>query len=311
MRKLWLAFLLASIFVLTAAFQQTEIRVEVEAVNLFVTVTDKDGHFITDLDRDRFEVYEDGKLQVITNFLRESNVPLRLGLLIDTSASVRLKLDFEKRAAINFIRSVMRRNDRMLLVEFDEGVSLRHDFTGKPTAIIKEIERLRAGGGTAIWDAIYLTSTEKMIERDARKSIIIVSDGRDLNSRRSVKEAIEMTQASEVTVYAIGTSRFGATQERKGEKTLENLASETGGRAFFPYSAELLESAFDQINKELRSQYSLTYTPKNKRTDGNFRKIKVKIKDGKNYRLRHRKGYYAPEKSVKKKESDSKDSQNQ
>lgn len=288
--------LLIFLLFLVSGFQQTEIRIEVEAVNLFVTVTDKEGHFVTNLDRNRFEVYEDGKIQEITNFISESNLPLRLGLLIDTSASVRLKLDFEKQAAKNFIRSVMRRNDQMLLVEFDEGVSLRHDFTSRPTSIIQEIEKMKAGGGTALRDAIYLTCLEKMTDRNARKSIIAVSDGRDLNSERSLDEVLEMAQASEVAIYAIGTSRFGASQEKKGEKALEKIANETGGRAFFPYSAELLESAFDQINQELRSQYSITYTPQNKRADGKFRKIEVKIKEGKDLRLRHRKGYYAPEK---------------
>jgi len=294
MRTYWRALPLFGIFFLFSAHQQTEIRIEVEAVNVFVTVTDNNGRFVTDLTRDCFEVFEDGKRQEITHFSSESNLPLRLGLLIDTSSSVRLKLDFEKEAAIRFIRSIMRRKDRALLVEFDEGVTLLHDFTSRPTSIIQKIEALRAGGGTALRDAIYVVSTEKMTERDARKAIVVVSDGQDLNSRTSLNDVLEMAQASEVTIYAIGTSRFGADRDKKGEETLKLLTRETGGRAFFPYSAELLESSFDQINMELRSQYSVTYRPVNRVADGKFRKIKVRIKDGGDFQVRHRKGYYAP-----------------
>jgi VWFA-related protein len=279
---------------MVSAVQETQIKVEVEAVNVFVTVTDRDGRFITDLQKERFRIYEDGTLQEISNFSQETNLPLRIGLLIDTSSSVRLKLDFEKEAATRFIRSVMRKNDRALLVEFDEGVTLVHDFTGQPTSIIQSIKQLRAGGGTALWDAIFVVAREKMTERDARKTLIVVSDGRDLNSSRSLDDTIEMAQASEVTVFSIGTSKFGASQDKKGENKLKELSKETGGTAFFPYSPELLEESFDLINKELRSQYSLTYTPKNEARDGKFRKIEVKLADRKGMSLRYKRGYWAP-----------------
>jgi VWFA-related protein len=182
-----------------------------------------------------------------------------------------------------------------MLVEFDEGVSLLNDFTTRTSEIVAEIDRLRAGGGTALWDALYVVSGEKMTGRGARKAIVVLSDGEDLNSTRSFDDTLRMIQSSEVTVYPIGTSRFGASSSKKGEDNLVELADESGGTAFFPYSAELLESAFDQINAELRSQYSLTYSPRDKTRDGRFRKIEVRIENGDGLKLRYRRGYRLPD----------------
>jgi VWFA-related protein len=277
-----------------ASYQQPEIIVEVEAVNVLVTVTDRDGRFVTDLPRERFEVYEDSVKQTITNFARETDLPLKIGLLIDTSSSVRSKLDFEKQAAASFIRSVMRTEDEALLVEFDQGVSLLHDFTNRPSAIIGEIKKLRAGGGTALLDAIYAVANQKMIDLEARKTLVVVSDGRDLNSMRRLEETLGMSQRRGVSIYTLGTTRFGASIDHKGEKMLETLADGTGGKAFSPYSAETLNQAFEQIEAELRSRYSLTYVPENKVRDGKFRRIKIEIREGKKLKLRHRKGYFAP-----------------
>ncbi len=274
--------------------QQQPIRVEVEAVNVLVAVTDQNGRFVTDLPKDRFEVREDGKTQKITNFSHETNLPLRIGLLMDTSASVRTKLDFEVRAATNFLRSIMRPQDKTLLVEFDRAVSLISDFSSSPATISEELKKLRAGGGTAMLDAVFAVSRDKLTDPTTRNTIVLLSDGVDLDSQRSLREAVEMAQKSAVIVYAIGTNKFGASGDSGGEKRLSELAEKTGGRAFFPYSPELLEDAFRKIDEELRSQYSLTYTPTNKTRDGKFRKLKIKISDGKELRLRYRPGYYAP-----------------
>jgi Ca-activated chloride channel family protein len=271
------------------------IRVEVEAVNVFVTVTDSKGRFVTDLTRDRFVVYEDGVPQTIKNFSHELDRPLRIALLLDTSSSVKLKLGFEQDAAVNFLRGVMRYNDQALVAEFDRGVTIVNDFTGSPAVLSDQIRQMRAGGGTALWDALYLLARDKMTARNARKTIILLSDGEDLHSKYSWEEAREMLQASEVTVYAIGTTRFGASSSKEGEENLKRIAEETGGTAFFPYSAERLEEAFDLINTELRSQYTLTYEPKNKQPDGRFRRIEVRIIDGKGLKVRHRRGYMIPD----------------
>lgn len=277
----------------TQQSKQEPIRIEVEAVNVLVSVTDSRGRFITDLARERFLVFEDGKQQTITNFTHETELPLQIGLLIDTSASVRPKLEFEKTAATNFVRSVLRPQDQVLLVEFDSGVSLISDFTNRPSVITQQLRRLRAGGGTALLDAVYAVSRDKMTAPGVRKALVILSDGADLNSTRSLKESIEMAQTSGVTLYGIGTSRLGASVDHKGEQMLTDLAEGTGGQAFFPYGEASLTASFQQIDQELRSRYSLAYIPVNKARDGKFRKIRVKIEKGKKYSLRYRPGYYA------------------
>ena len=286
--------LVVAIFLLGSSFQDPQIRVEVEAVNLLVTVTGDKGRFVTKLVQQDFQSYEDGRLQEVTNFSQPTDLPLQIGLLIDTSSSVRLKLEFEKRAASDFLYSVMRDKDRALLVEFDTGVSLIHDFTRRPGSIVQSIKNLRAGGGTALIDAIYLVSRDKMFGGTDRKTVVILSDGRDLNSRHTLQEGIEMAHRAGVIVYAIGTTRFGTNLDDKGERTLEELTESTGGRAFFPYSTERLADAFDLINEELRTQYSLTFVPSNTKRDGKFREIKLKLPEHKNFNIRHRRGYFAP-----------------
>jgi Ca-activated chloride channel homolog len=285
------------IFIAFGGFQQSQapdIRVEVEAVNVLVTVMDKSNRFVTDLPRHRFRVYEDKVPQVIDNFRHETDLPLQMALLFDTSASVRLQLDFQKKAASTFLHAVMRPQDQALLVEFDTGVTLLHDFSDRPGPLAQQLKDLRAGGGTALLDALYRVADEKMAEGTGRKVAVVVSDGEDLASRRSFEEAIDMLHRAGVVVYAIGTSNFGASGSKKGEAILNKLAENTGGRAFFPYSPERLDDVFDAINEELRSQYSLTYVPSNRKHDGKFRKIRVQIEQSRGLTVRHRQGYYPP-----------------
>lgn len=274
--------------------QQEPIRVEVEAVNVLVAVHDKGtGKFITDLHLNDFRIIEDGVLQRIKNFSKQTDLPLTIALAIDTSASVKLKLEFEKEAATDFLYTVMRPSDKTLLLEFDTGVTLLHDFTANPNDIAREVKNLKAGGGTSLYDAIYLISEQKMLEERGRKTIVILSDGSDLTSRRTFEEALQMAHRSEVTIYAISTTRYGADIDHEGDNALKQLAESTGGRVFFPYSAKQLAAAFKEINDELRSQYNLAYEPSNKKKDGAFREIEVRIsRDDVN--VRHRKGYYAP-----------------
>ena len=298
MRKTAVILLSFVCLVFASGFQEeNRFRIAVDAVNILVTVLDQDGRFVTNLQREDFIVYEDGKVQEIEQFSQETDQPLRVGLLIDTSASVKMRLDFEKTAAINFMRSVMRYRDEAMLVEFDKGVTMLHDFTSRPTEIVREIEELRAGGGTALLDAIYQVSQEKMAEKRLRQTIVVLSDGDDLHSSRSLEEAVNMAQLAETSVYAIGTNKMGATTSKNGIKILNRLTEETGGRAFFPVSDLEMEDAFDKIEKELRSQYSITYTPRNKTRDGKFRELEVRVAKGRNrpqnLTIRHKKGYYA------------------
>ena len=276
------------------SFQQPRIRVEVEAVNVLITVTDRKGRFVTDLRRERFRVNENGVQQPISNFRHQTDLPLSLALLMDTSSSIKMQLDFEKKAATQFLYAVMEQQDQALLVEFDAGISLLHDFTNRPSSIAKKIKNLRSGGGTALLDAIYGVCREKLIEGSQRKVIVLVSDGLDRSSKYSLEESLQMVHKVGAIIYTVGTTRFVADVSSEGEKMLKRLAEDTGGKALFPYSTGQLSLAFEQINNELRSQYSLTYVPINKSRDGRFRKIRVRILQGKHLKIRHRKGYYAP-----------------
>ncbi|MDA2928618.1 VWA domain-containing protein [Acidobacteria bacterium AH-259-O06] len=298
-----LALLLAPSFLFTALVaqsnsderrQQPPFRVEVEAVNVLVAVHDKKTRkFVTDLSEEDFEIYEDGVLQEITNFAQETNLSLTIALCVDTSASVKLKLDFEKDAAIDFLYSVMRPIDRALLVEFDTGVTMLHDFTSNPNDLVRGIESLKAGGGTSLYDAIYVVAEQKMLGEAGRKIVVLLTDGADLTSQHTFEEMLRMAYQAEITVYAISTTRFGADIDHEGDNALRQLTESTGGRAFFAYSTKQLASAFEGIDQELRSQYNLAYVPANKARDGAFREIKVKVARG-NIRMRHRKGYFAP-----------------
>ncbi|MFB3068840.1 MAG: VWA domain-containing protein, partial [Acidobacteriota bacterium] len=166
-------------------------------------------------------------------------------------------------------------------------------FTSNPNDLVREINLLKAGGGTSLYDAVYLVAEQKMLNEPGRKTVIILSDGADLTSKHTFEEMLRMAYQAEITVYAISTTRFGADIDHEGDNALRQLTEVTGGSAFFPYSTDRLSSAFQEVDQELRSQYNLTYVPTNKERDGSFREIKVKVnRDG--VRLRHRKGYFAP-----------------
>lgn len=291
-----LALLLASPL---RAFQSAEalrdqniIRREVNRVNVVVTAVDKKGKFVTDLTQTDFKVFEDGKPQVITNFSKQTDLPLNIALVIDTSSSVTVKLPFERDAAVDFIHNVMRENDKALLVEFDTGVTLLQDLTSKPNEISRQIGKLRAGGGTSLYDALCLVASQKLKNLQGRKVIVLLSDGADIDSKATLEETLEKLRESDASVYAISTSGYGVGGEVQGDKALRRLAEETGGRIYFPYSASQMTQHFSSINQELRSQYNLAYESQNPMKNGGYRSIRVKV-DRDNVQLRHRKGYVA------------------
>ena len=274
------------------------IEVRVELVNVLCTVVDKKGNFITNLTKDDFIIYEDGKPQKILNFSARTDIPLSIALLIDTSASVAKKLKFEQEAAADFFYTVLRSQDQAMLVEFDSGVTLVQDFTNDPNLFEKQLKTLRAAGGTSLYDAIYLVSEEKFLynEGEKRKTFIIISDGEDTVSKSTFDEALEMAQRVGATIFAISTNKggyFGVKGSEEGDVILEQLASATGGRVFYPRHMKDLGVAFKKINLELRSQYSLSYKPTNQKRDGSFRSIKVRVRQ-KGLKVRCRKGYFAP-----------------
>jgi len=272
-------------------------RVNVDLINVFCSVWDKDtGAFVTNLTRDDFAVYEDEKKQEIKNFARETNLPLTIAFLIDTSQSVAPKLKFEQEAAISFFHSVMREKDRAALVEFDSGVTLVQDFTSDPNKMAKQIKTLRAAGGTSLYDAIYLSCDEKLIREMGRKAIVILSDGEDQSSSRTFDQALEMALKAEAIIYSISVNRggfFGVGDTKNGDRIMKDFSEQTGGRAFFPFKVEDLDDAFRRINQELRSQYNIGYVSSNAARDGGYRKIDLRIAE-KGLKISFRKGYYAP-----------------
>jgi VWFA-related protein len=277
--------------------EATRITVDVTRVNLLFTVTDKKGRFITDLGKDDFEVVEGKRRQTISEFTAESDLPLRLGILIDTSNSIRERFKFEQEAASQFIDSVMRTNvDKALVVSFDTSAELVADLitdTDKLTAAIRD---LHPGGGTALYDAIYFACRDKLSQDQPRhkfrRAIVIVSDGEDNQSRYTRDQALEMAQKADVVLYAISTNITRI--ETDGDKVLKYFAQETGGRPFFPFKVEDLDQSFENIANELRHQYNISYRPEPMKTDGLFHVIDVRVPQRKNILVNVRRGYYAP-----------------
>ncbi|MEX2262053.1 MAG: VWA domain-containing protein [Bryobacteraceae bacterium] len=275
----------------------TRIQVDVTRVNLLFAVTDKKGRFVTDLIKDDFAVTEHKKPQAIQEFTAESDLPLRLAILIDTSNSVRDRFKFEQEAAIEFINSVVRpRQDRCMVVSFDSSAELVADLIDDTELLAKGIRDLRPGGGTALYDAVFFASRDKLQQDQPRhkfrRAIIIVGDGDDNQSRVSRDQALEMAQKADAVIYSISTniSRI----ENDGDKVLKYLAAETGGQAFFPFKVQDLAQSFENIANELRHQYNITFRPDPIRTDGLFHPVEVKVRNRKDLIVRARKGYYAP-----------------
>jgi Ca-activated chloride channel family protein len=273
-------------------------RINVDLINVYCTVFNKETKsFKTNLPQDAFTVFEDGQKQEIKNFSRESNLPLTLVLLVDTSQSVAPKLKFEQDAATSFFYSLLKDRDRGMLVSFDSSVSLIQDLTNDPNKLERKIRSLQAAGNTALYDAVVRTCDEKLIRETGRKAIVILSDGSDSASNETYERAEQMALDANATIFSISISRGGyfgvGGDTREGDRVLEKLASATGGTALWPFQVEDLESAFRDIGQELRSQYSIGYVSSNPKRDGSYRRIEVKVAE-KSIKLNYRKGYYAP-----------------
>jgi VWFA-related protein len=273
-----------------------QIRVRVELVNVLMTVTDKKNRMVLDLTKDDFRLLEDGKPQTIRFFTRESDLPLRIGLLIDTSNSIRDRLRFEQEAAIDFLDAALRPGkDLAYVLAFDVEPQLVQDYTDNMEKLSDAIRKLQAGGVTSLYDAIYIACKDKMLifpppEPYLRRVMIIVSDGQDNQSEHTREEALAMAQRAEVTIYTISTNRTG--MPSRGDKVLRRLAEETGGRPFFPFEASDLAASFQEIARELRSQYSLAYVSTNTAHDGTFRNIAIEPAE-KGLHIRAKTGYFA------------------
>jgi VWFA-related protein len=274
------------------------LHARVDEVNLLFIATDKHGKFVRDLKQADFTILDDHKPpQSIFNFRRETDLPLDLGLLIDVSGSVNSRFDFEQTAATSFLQNTLRAGfDRAFIVGFNSQSQMAQDFTDNVQLLSVGVHKLHDGGGTALYDAIYRISKEKFLkdrpDHPVRKAIVLVSDGEDNQSEVSRAQAIEMAQRAEVIIYAISTDDSGLVL--RGDNVLEQLASATGGRAFFPFKMKDITHSFAAIEDELRSQYVVSYKPADFETDGRYRSIEVSTLK-KDLQVRSRKGYFAPQ----------------
>jgi VWFA-related protein len=290
---------------LALAAPPAQIHVQVNLVNLFATVRDKHKAIVPGLKQDDFQIYEDGQLQEITNFSAESNLPITLGMLIDTSGSEYFLLSAEKDAASRFFGRVLRKGDLAMVMSFDTDVDLLADFTDDRGLLNRAINRAQINvpvggiivqgplptsgtGGTNFYDAVYLAAHDKLSDEAGRKAIIVLTDAEDTGSKVKLQDAIEAAQRTDTVVHILLVAADGGDQG-----VAKRLTDETGGRMIVVRSEKNLEQAFDQISEELRSQYTVSYTPTNKTHDGSYRKIKVEMKN-KDYSALSRRGYYAP-----------------
>ena len=273
------------------------IKIPVNEVNLIFTVTDKHGHYIPNLKLSDFALLDDQKApERVTSFRQQINLPLRVGIVIDASTSIRSRFQFEQQSATEFLLSILKsRSDRAFVMGFDVTPTVTQDWTNNLDGLETGINRLRPGGGTALFDAVFTACRDKLLsergQEPVRKAMILISDGDDNQSRVHPDEAIKMCQRSETVIYAISTN--WTPSRGKGDAVLTQMAEDTGGEVFFPPSVEEMANSFKSIEEELRSQYALTYVPADFRANGAFRPIYLFCHD-RHYQVLARKGYFAP-----------------
>src|SRR5438445_4794138 len=294
------------------------IKSVVNLVDVLFTVLNRRNKLVPELERSDFKIWDDKFPQEIRYFSKQSDLPLRIGMLLDTSNSIRDRIKFEQDASINFLFTVLRRNkDEAFAMTFDDEPQIIQPFTGDAGALRDQITKTRAGGGTAIYDAIYEACVKELSHPPrppgdqpdvVRRVMVLISDGEDNLSNHTRTEAIEMAQRTSVVIYTISTSIqwISLTQnnepaksgDRKyhltdGDKILQELAEETGGRSFYPYHVDDLDQSFQDIGDELRNQYSIAYLPNNYVLDGRYHKIRIEVPEHKGYQVRARRGYFA------------------
>jgi Ca-activated chloride channel homolog len=301
---LGLAAVVVAVYVIkTAAVQQQPpFRAGVELVSLNVSVSDANGHYVTDLEQGDFNVFEDGMKQDVT-FFTKTNLPIALALMMDTSASMDTKLPIAQEAAIGFVKSA-RQQDLTEIIDFDSRVTILVPFTNNLNELEHAIKKTSAGGSTSLYNAIYiaLKDLKKLVatnvEEIRRRAIVVLSDGEDTSSLLPFDEVLDLAKRSETAIYAIALrSNEGGANQSKGFKeaefALRQLSQETGGRAFFPNQAADLAKVYGQISEELSSQYTLGYTSRNPRRDGAWRRIVVRV-NGQQLTARTKQGYFGP-----------------
>jgi VWFA-related protein len=275
-------------------------RTGVDLVSLNVTVTDGSARYVTDLEQDAFNVFEDGVKQDVT-FFNHTNLPIGLALMIDTSASMDTKLQTAQEAAVGFVRR-LRPQDLAEIIDFDSRVTISATFTSNIPELEQAVRKTSAGGSTSLYNAIYiaLKDLKKLVARNVeeirRRAIVLLSDGEDTSSLLPFDEVLDLAKRSETAIYSIGLRSSDPTESkgfREAEFALRQLAQETGGRAFFPNQLADLSKVYGQISDELSSQYTLGYTSRNARRDGSWRRIVVRV-TGPQLTARTKQGYFAP-----------------
>jgi Ca-activated chloride channel homolog len=275
---------------------ETPFTLEVTRVNLLFTVTDRKGRFMTDLKKNDFEITENKHKQSILEFTAESNLPLRLAVLVDTSNSIRPRFRFLQDAAVDFIETAMRvGQDKALVMYFDTEAQLAVPLTTDKTTLETTVRRMQPGGGTVLYDAIYRSAQELTKDEPHdkyRRAIIVLSDGEDTLSTYSREQALEMAQKADCVIYTVSTNVNG--NMTAGDKVLKHLADQTGGLSYFPFKEEDLAQSFLNIVNELRHQYNVLYRPDPLVRDGKYHAIDVRVKTVGDMIVRARQGYYAP-----------------
>lgn len=292
--------------------QAPTIKVEVNVVNVLCTVRDRRGALVNDLSKEDFEIYEDGKPRQIRYFSRQTDLPLTLGLLVDVSRSQERLIEVERRAAAQFFSKVLRKQDLAFLISFGPEVQLEQDLTGSLRLLRAALDRLRVRTdptgwqpgpvptvakprGTVLFDAVYLAAREKLQNEVGRKAIVIISDGVDMGSHVSLAEAIEAAQKADAIIYSIhyfDPAAYRGLWIAASDRDLKKMSEETGGRLFRVSRKMTLDAIFEEIQQEMRSQYSLGFTPANPVRDGKFRRIEVRLRR-KGLKVQARTGYYA------------------
>ncbi len=297
--------------------QGPTLPVIVNLVDVLATVLDRRNKLVPDLDKGDFKITDDKVPQEIRFFNKQSDLPLRIGMLLDTSNSIRDRLKFEQEAAVDFLYSVLRRGkDQAFAMTFDDQPQIIQAFTGDGGMLRDEINRTKAGGGTAVYDAIYEACAKQLSNPPrppgdqpdiVRRVMVLISDGDDNLSDHTRAEAIEMAQRTNVVIYTISTStqwiQLSQTDAAKladrkmhlteGDQILKDLAEETGGRAFFPYHVDDLNQSFQDIGDELRNQYTISYNPTNFIANGKYHHIRIDVPGHNGYQVRARRGYFA------------------
>jgi VWFA-related protein len=299
------------------------IRVNVDLVNILFSVrAKKGGQLIPNLDKNNFQIFEDGKQQTIQRFSRETDLPLTLGLLIDISASQERLVDIERQAASSFFSSVIRKKDEAFLISFGKDTNLLQDYTSSPRLLSAALQDLRGDGqtpmisrgpipnvntgpvpisgtpkGTLLFDAVYLASNEKLKSEVGRKALILITDGEDQGSYYKLRDAVEAAQKADAIIYSIyyvdrGFYMQAGMMSGGGKRDLDRMSEDTGGHVFTVDRKHPLNEVFDEIQQELRNQYSMGYESSNPNRDGTFRRIEIKV-DNPDYRVQARNGYYA------------------